>query len=121
MNAYNKPSALDVFRKVINNTSIGDVITRTQILNISDKMGAYLTESYIDNVRRQLTVCEFLKYTGIPGKYIVKRHVPSLLTIPALRKETQSRYAEHVDTYINNSKKTTEDYMKIIAEREATE
>lgn len=118
---YNHPSALDIFRRVINNVELGSIITRTEILNVSKSTGAYLAQSYIDNTRRQLTVCGFLEYTGIQGKYIVRAHIPESWTVHTLKIETQERYADHVDTYINNSKKQTEEYMKIVAEREAKE
>lgn len=116
---YNHPSALDIFRRVINNAEFGSIITRTEILNVSKETGAFLAHSYIDNTRRQLTVCGFLEYTGIPGKYIVRAHVPESWTIHTLKIETEKQYDTHVDTYINNSKKQTEEYMKIVAEREA--
>lgn len=38
---YNHPSALDIFRRVINNAELGSIITRTEILNVSKSTGAF--------------------------------------------------------------------------------
>lgn len=119
MNAYNSHlTALDVIKRIINNTALGDVITRTEIMNLSKAVGAYLTTSYLDNVRRQLTVCEYLDYTGIPGKYIVIKHIPNEMTCYSLKKDAEKHYSTHLDTYVNNSKSLTEYLIKVKAEKE---
>ena len=114
MYAYN---ILDAFRHVINNHELGDVITRTEFIIACSRLDHPITKTYIDNTRRRLTVCDFLEYTGTPGRYIVRKHIPIEMTIPELEKLTEEMYESHVDTYINNSKSQTEYLLKIQNEK----
>lgn len=119
MNTYDKhPSVLDVMRKVINNTALGDKITRAQIMECIKSHGTFFASSYIDNTRRQLTVTGILDYTGTPGIYIVIGHIPNDWTMHTLKKMYDEMLYKHQDTYINNSKKFTEKIIRIQQERD---
>lgn len=105
-----KYTVLDAFLKVMNN-KIGETITRAELIKMCQDMGLNLAESYIDNVRRQLTVCDYLVYTGKPGNYIVVKPVETTLTIPKLKIMCTSMYDTHKDIYIGNSKTMTDNFI----------
>ena len=75
-----------MLKECINAQGIGSVISRKNLR----KQIPFMSRQYIDSIRRQLTVCGYLKGTDRQGEYILQKLIERELTTTELRKRYES-------------------------------